>query len=128
MRDSVPRRRRYHCAALAAGLRATDLATFDRSRGQLREDRRETRGSSSLRREHNWSLSHRRQDQKPMMRSTWAFPTEIASIFSPAGDRALFSSREISPFQVANPTATPYIRVIELSAERLGLAADSAAD
>jgi len=40
----------------------------------------------------------------------------------------MFSSREISPFLVANSTATPYIRAIELSAERLGLAADSAAD
>jgi hypothetical protein len=40
----------------------------------------------------------------------------------------LFSSREISLFQVADPTATPYIRMIEFSAERLGLAAHSAAD
>jgi hypothetical protein len=64
----------------------------------------------------------------PMMRSTWALLTEIASIFSSAGDRALLSFRENGPFQVADPTATPYIRAIELSAERLGLAADSAAD
>jgi hypothetical protein len=40
----------------------------------------------------------------------------------------LFSSREISLFQVADSTATPYMPMIELSAERLGLAAHSAAD
>jgi hypothetical protein len=57
----------------------------------------------------------------------WGFASEIASIFSSAGDRALLSSREIGPFQVANPTATPYMNTIELSAERLGLAAHSAA-
>jgi hypothetical protein len=48
--------------------------------------------------------------------------------FLVCGTPRLVLFREICPFQVANPTATPYIEAIELSAERLGLAADSAAD
>jgi len=41
--------------------------------------------------------------------------------------RSVFSG-EIGPFQVADSTATPDIGAIELSAERLGLATNSAAD
>jgi hypothetical protein len=55
-------------------------------------------------------------------------PDRNSQRFLVCGRPRLVLTREISPFQVANPTATPYIRVIELSAERLGLAADSAAD
>jgi hypothetical protein len=56
------------------------------------------------------------------------FPDRNSQHFLVCGRPRVVLSGEIGPFQVANPTATPYIRAIELSAERLGLAADSAAD